>query len=116
MRAMDSGVYQQKTDETAIYPHAGTGHPLALAYAALGLAGEAGEVANKVKKILRDDAGELTADRRQELAGELGDVAWYLARMATELGADLGSLLQANVDKLSSRKERGTLSGSGDSR
>ena len=104
--------YQRLSRRTATYPGAGDN----IVYPTLGLSGEAGEVAEKVKKMLRDDGGVMTGERLQALAGELGDVLWYVAQVATEAGLDLDEIAQANLDKLLSRQERGVLSGSGDSR
>jgi NTP pyrophosphatase (non-canonical NTP hydrolase) len=104
--------YQERSRRTATYPGAGEN----IVYPTLGLAGEAGEVAEKVKKLLRDDGGVMSDERRQALAGELGDVLWYVAQVATEAGLDLEEIAQANLDKLLSRQRRGVLSGSGDSR
>ena len=105
--------YQKSAWETAVYPGKGSGD---LRYAALGLAGEAGEVAEKVKKIFRDADNAPDADRKQALASEMGDVLWYLAALATELGVDLSSVASSNINKLFSRKNRGTLHGDGDER
>ena len=91
--------FQRRSRATAVYPGAGDN----LLYPTLGLCGEAGEVAEKVKKMVRDDGGELTAARRDALAGELGDVLWYLAQLATEAGLDLGDVAEANLAKLRSR-------------
>lgn len=102
--------YQLASRDTAIYPEVSSGSNLALAYCALGLAGEAGEVANKIKKSIRDGADPYT------VKGELGDVAWYLAQIASELGIPLSEILRDNMEKLQSRKERGVLGGSGDNR
>ena len=104
--------YQKQSRETAIYPTAG--HPIV--YPALGLAGEAGEVAEKVKKMLRDDAGTLTDERRAAMAKELGDVLWYLAQVASEAGLSLSQIAESNLGKLASRQARGKLQGSGDHR
>jgi NTP pyrophosphatase (non-canonical NTP hydrolase) len=104
--------YQELSRRTATYPGAGDN----IVYPTLGLAGEAGEVAEKVKKLLRDDDGVLSDERREALAGELGDVLWYVAQVATEAGLDLEEIAQGNLDKLLSRQRRGVLSGSGDSR
>ena len=104
--------YQTLSRRTATYPDAGEN----LVYPTLGLAGEAGEVAEKVKKLLRDDAGVLSEERRAALAGALGDVLWYVAQVATEADLDLAEIAQANLDKLLSRQQRGMLSGSGDQR
>ena len=83
-------------------------------YLALGLTGEAGEVANKVKKLIRD--GGDTPDKRKEIGKELGDVCWYLAVLAEELGSNLGKIMEDNLDKLEDRRARGVLGGSGDNR
>jgi NTP pyrophosphatase (non-canonical NTP hydrolase) len=104
--------YQLGARATAVYPDAGNN----LTYPALGLCGEAGECAEKVKKAIRDDAGLLTDERRTSLAAELGDVLWYVAQLATEAGLDLDEIAEDNLAKLLSRRERGVLQGSGDSR
>jgi NTP pyrophosphatase (non-canonical NTP hydrolase) len=109
---VDISEYQRRSRATAVYPDAGDN----LAYPALGLCGEAGEAAEKVKKAMRDDGGVLTDDRREALAGELGDVLWYVAQLATEAGLDLGEIAGDNLVKLLSRQERGVLQGSGDTR
>jgi len=109
---MELSQYQQLSRATAVYPDAGAN----LTYPALGLCGEAGEVAEKVKKAIRDDAGVLTEQRRAALAGELGDVLWYVAQLATEAGLDLDTVADANLEKLRSRQQRSVLSGSGDTR
>lgn len=109
--------YQHAALKTAIYPGRYTIN--GLAYTALGLTGEAGEVADKVKKYLRDgasDTPEQRTARGDALAGELGDVLWYLAACANELGYNLSDLATRNLNKLHSRKERGALQGSGDTR
>lgn len=104
--------YQQRSRATAVYPDAGDN----LTYPALGLCGEAGECAEKVKKAIRDDGGALTEERRAALAAELGDVLWYAAQLATEAGLDLDEIAEDNLAKLLSRRQRGVLQGSGDSR
>jgi NTP pyrophosphatase (non-canonical NTP hydrolase) len=109
---VDLHEYQRHSRATAVYPQAGDN----LTYPALGLCGEAGEVAEKVKKLLRDDGGVMSDERRAALAGELGDVLWYVAQVATEADLDLEQIAQANLDKLLSRQQRGVLSGSGDQR
>jgi NTP pyrophosphatase (non-canonical NTP hydrolase) len=106
---MNINTYQQKAAETAIYSNK-------LIYPTLGLAGEAGEIANKVKKILRDNSGELQEDVRQDLISELGDVLWYIAALATDLRIELSEVANKNVRKLNSRKVRGMIAGSGDNR
>ena len=102
--------YQLKAKETAIFPK-----DKALEYLTLGLVGEAGEIANKVKKIIRDK--KIQSDwKPSDLAGEIGDVLWYCAMLADYLDANLGKIMDNNLDKLRSRKERGVLGGSGDNR
>lgn len=103
--------YQISAVKTAIY-----GNQNSIFYPALGLAGEAGEVCNKVKKIFRDNDGHLTEEKRQELAAELGDVLWYCAALANDLGLSLDSIARMNIAKLNARKEAGTIGGSGDNR
>jgi NTP pyrophosphatase (non-canonical NTP hydrolase) len=109
---MNFSQYQTQSRRTASYPRAGED----LTYPALGLCGEAGEVAEKVKKTLRDDGGVLSDERREALSRELGDVLWYLSQLATEAGLDLEEIAAENLDKLISRQERGMLRGSGDER
>lgn len=109
---MDLNFYQTSALKTAIYPNMGANFP----YPALGLVGEAGEVADKLKKVIRDNDGVLTDSVRDAVAKELGDVMWYLAVLAYELDYDLNTIAQNNLDKLASRQERGVLSGSGDNR
>jgi len=107
--------YQTAIHATAIYPEAGTGSAMALAYVGLGL-GEAGEVQGKIKKILRDDAGFVSAEKREAIAAELGDLLWYVARTAEELQYPLENIAEANLAKLYDRKNRNVLQGSGDNR
>ena len=109
---MDLTDYQERSRATAVYPDAGDN----LLYPTLGLCGEAGEVAEKIKKMVRDDGGVLSEERRQALSKELGDVLWYLAQLATEARLDLAEIADANLAKLLSRQERGRLTGSGDDR
>lgn len=87
-----------------------------LVYAALGLNGEAGEVAEQVKKFLRDDKGQPNPERRDKLVAELGDVLWYLAACAWELEVPLRDIAKKNLEKLDGRAARGTLGGEGDAR
>jgi len=105
--------YQKKSRKTARYPRP---KGREWVYPALGLAGEAGEVANKVKKILRDHDGVISDEYREAIKKELGDVLWYVAQLSAEFGIGLDDVAQANLEKLSSRMERGVLSGDGDNR
>jgi NTP pyrophosphatase (non-canonical NTP hydrolase) len=104
--------YQSRSRVTAVYPNAGEN----ILYPTLGLCGESGEVAEKIKKMIRDDGGILSSERREALAKELGDVLWYAAQLATELGLDLDDVAEANLQKLLSRQDRDRLNGSGDDR
>jgi NTP pyrophosphatase (non-canonical NTP hydrolase) len=104
--------YQSRSRATAVYPDAGDN----LLYPTLGLCGEAGEVAEKIKKMVRDDGGTLSDARREALSKELGDVLWYVAQLASEAGLDLDEIAGDNLAKLLSRRDRGVLQGSGDSR
>lgn len=108
---MDINDYQHKARETAKYP---TEH--GLTYCTLGLAGEAGEVADKIKKIIRDKGGVVSEEDRLELAKELGDVFWYLANLSFELSLALDFVAKTNIEKLQSRMDRGVISGEGDNR
>lgn len=82
----------------------------------LSFVGEAGEVAEKYKKIIRDKGGVISEEDRQEIIKEIGDVLWYIAVLANYLGVTLDELAQTNLDKLASRKKRGKLEGRGDNR
>ncbi len=108
---LEMNQYQNDIEQFAVYPDAGKGTDLELSYLALGLGGEAGEVLEKVKKKLRDNKFD-----KAEVAKELGDVLWYLARLADSIGYPLSVIADINFDKLSSRKDRGVLQGSGDNR
>jgi NTP pyrophosphatase (non-canonical NTP hydrolase) len=109
---MDFSSYQRRSRETACYPQVGS-NPI---YPTLGLCGEAGEVADKVKKVLRDRQGSFDAAVIDDLRLELGDVLWYLAQLATELGLELQDVAEANLAKLASRAARNVIAGSGDRR
>ena len=108
---VDIDKYLEFTDSTAIYPGSNTGDDTEVAYLTLGLASEAGEVADKVKKYMRD--GELNPE---DVVKEVGDVFWYAVRLCQAFVAVPSEVLQMNMDKLSSRKKRGKLPGSGDNR
>lgn len=109
---MEFREYEEQATLTAIYPDMGE-VPI---YPVLGLVGEAGEVAEKVKKLIRDKGGRLVEDDRALLILELGDVLWYLSAVSRDIGSNLEEVAQANVDKLRQRKLAGTLQGSGDLR
>ena len=101
--------YQMQAKKFAIYPE-----HMRVTYPTLGLAGEAGEVADKVKKIYRDDRTD--ARFLAEIAKEIGDVMWYCAALANDLGFDLQQVAEMNIYKLKSRKAAGKIGGSGDDR
>ncbi|MBR3132102.1 nucleoside triphosphate pyrophosphohydrolase family protein [Candidatus Saccharibacteria bacterium] len=82
----------------------------------LGLAGEAGETADKVKKIIRDKGGYASEEDREEIVKELGDVLWYIANVARYLETDLSEIAKGNIEKLESRRKRNKLHGEGDNR
>ena len=108
---MQLDAYQQAARKTAIYDER---HKVV--YPALGLASEAGEVAGKVKKALRDHGGAFDPEQVAALKDELGDVLWYVAVLAADLGLSLDAIAENNVAKLASRQQRGTLGGEGDRR
>ena len=109
---MELNDYQRESRKTAIYPEIGRN----TIYPTLGLVGEAGEVADKVKKVLRDKKGLFDKDTKDEIKLELGDVLWYLSQLSSELGYELEEVAHANLQKLNSRKSRGKIRGSGDNR
>ena len=101
--------YQEFTSTTRVYKDK-------IIYPALGLTGEAGEVAEKIKKLLRDHDGNITEAYAAEVAKEIGDVVWYCAALAADIGYSLGDIAQMNVDKLTKRKEENKIHGNGDNR
>jgi len=109
---MNLNEYQEKAKSTAIYPENAK-----ITYTALGLAGEAGEVANKVKKFIRDsyDREQFEA-KKLELAAEIGDVLWYVANLTSDLDMSLSAIAAQNLDKLADRKKRNVIGGDGDTR
>ena len=105
-------LYENLAGQTAIFPK-----EKALEYLALGMTSEAGEVAGKVKKLIRDGEDKEGFEMKKlAIASEIGDVLWYCAMMAKEVGVPLNTIMQENLRKLHDRKERGTLQGSGDDR
>lgn len=109
---MELNEYQDSALRTAIYPG-----KYSIIYPSLGLAGESGEVADKVKKVIRDHSGNFADPvTRKEIAKEVGDVLWYVAAVARDIGYTLEEIAQMNIDKLSSRYDRGKIRGDGDNR
>lgn len=111
MPVMHINDYQFVSRRTAIYPE-----KQGVVYCVLGLVGESGEIADKLKKVVRDKNNQLGEVEVLAFAKELGDVLWYLSNLAYELGFSLEEIAQMNIDKLQSRMERDKLSGSGDDR
>lgn len=109
---MEFDRYQEESGKTAIYPDRGRN----FVYPTLGLAGETGEVAEKIKKVIRDKGGIVDDATRDALRKELGDVLWYVAQLCTELNLSMADVAEKNIEKLLSRQKRGRLSGDGDSR
>ncbi len=108
-RGMSLNEYQQCALETAVYPSP-------IIYPALGICGEAGEIADKVKKVMCDENGVFTLANKYEIAKEVGDVLWGIANIAHDLGYSLEEIARMNYNKLKSRQCRGKISGSGDNR
>ena len=107
----DLDMYQKVALTTAIYPR-----EQAIIYPTLGLAGEAGEVANKVKKIIRDGSDSKDEKLVSEIKSEIGDCLWYIAVLANDFNIKLSDIASANIEKLATRKSKGTIHGSGDNR
>jgi len=110
-KVSDLDMYQQVAKTTAIYPR-----EQAIIYPTLGLTGEAGEVANKVKKIIRDGSNSKDEKLVSEIKAEIGDCLWYIAVLADDFNIKLSDIASANLEKLANRKKKGTIHGSGDTR
>ena len=109
---MDFKTYQKKARETALYPDLGSN----FIYPTLGLVGEAGEVAEKVKKVIRDKNGIFDETSKSAIKKELGDVLWYLSNLCNEFNFKLEEVALINLEKLKLRASKGKISGSGDDR
>ena len=109
---MDFKTYQKKARETAQYPDLGSNN----VYPTLGLVGEAGEVAEKVKKVIRDKNGIFDEESKMAIKKELGDVLWYVSNLCTEFNFKLEDVASYNLEKLRLRASKGKISGSGDDR
>lgn len=104
--------YQAASRKTVVYPNPGHN----FIYPTLGLAGEAGEVAEKIKKLIRDNDGVVDDQKKEEIEKELGDVLWYVSQLATEFNLSLDQIADKNIKKLYSRLDRGVIHGNGDNR
>ncbi len=104
--------YQKLSRKSAAYPAYGSSY----VYPVMGLTSEAGEVADKFKKAIRDEGGKISEERKIGIAKELGDVLWYVSQISSELDLSLEEVASLNLEKLHSRLERGKISGSGDNR
>ena len=109
---MDFNTYQKNARLTAQYPNLGSNY----IYPTLGLVGEAGEVAEKVKKVIRDKKGVFDDESKKGLKKELGDVLWYVSNLCTEFNFSLDDIALQNLEKLKLRDAKGKISGSGDDR
>lgn len=103
--------YQKTARANAVY-----NRDLGVIYAALGLAGETGEVVEHIKKMARDNNRVLTPERKEAITKELGDVLWYMANLAADLEISLSDVAATNLAKIKDRRERGVLHGAGDNR
>ena len=108
---MNFNEYQQEAIVNKVY-----GYGDKIIYPTLGLANEAGEVAGKVKKVLRDSNGDFSDENKLKIADEIGDVLWYMAALADDLGIPLEEIAKMNITKLTDRRNRGVIHGSGDNR
>lgn len=113
---MNFNEYQELCSKTAVYRETSQMWLPRVMYCALGLASEAGEVAGQAKRIIRDDGEHISESRNAKIADELGDVFWYAAMLADELGLNLDDIARRNVEKLRSRFERGVIQGEGGER
>ena len=110
-KVSDLDMYQKVALTTAIYPR-----EQAIIYPTLGLTGEAGEVANKVKKIIRDGSDSKDEKLVSEIKAEIGDCLWYIAVLADDFDIKLSDIASTNIEKLANRKKNNTIHGSGDTR
>ena len=109
---MNFTYYQIESRKFANYPDMGNN----FVYPLIGLCGETGEIAEKIKKIIRDKDGKINEEDRKALSKELGDVLWYISQLATELGIDLNWIANENIYKLEKRLKENKIQGSGDDR
>lgn len=116
--------YQRLAGRTSAFPKMAilgpngltSSKPIGWVYPVVKLAGEAGELSEKFGKIIRDDNGAVSPEKRDAIKLELGDILWYLAAISREMGFDLSEVAEANIKKLEDRQTRGVIKGSGDYR
>lgn len=109
---MNFNEYDERARKTAVYPNIGNNY----VYPVLGLCGEAGEVSEKIKKVIRDFGGVMSDEQKEEIKKELGDVLWYVSAISSELGFTMEEVALKNLEKLGKRAEEGKLHGKGDNR
>lgn len=109
---MEFNEYDERAKKTAVYPNIGNNY----VYPVLGLCGEAGEVSEKIKKVIRDFGGVMSDEQKEEIKKELGDVLWYVSAISSELGFSMEEVAQKNLEKLGKRSEEKKLHGNGDNR
>jgi NTP pyrophosphatase (non-canonical NTP hydrolase) len=112
MNFKDFDKYQQLCLKSSI--HSKTKHGYIIP--ALGVTGEAGEVADKIKKVLRDDNGKISTAKRNEISKEIGDMLWYTSMLCTEIGLKLSDVIKLNLEKIAYRSKENKIHGSGDNR
>ncbi len=108
---MEMNEYQQAALQTAVYPQ-----EMKIVYPLIGITGETGEVAEKIKKVIRDNNAVFSDDDRREIAKEIGDILWYISSLSSDIGYSLDEIAAMNIDKITSRNERGKIHGEGDNR
>ena len=111
---MDFDEYQKEAAKTGFYDT--DDKTYVMMYLCLGIAGESGEVIEKIKKVIRNDAGELSEEKRKAIGGEIGDVLWYLAELSRTLGLSFNDIAKANIEKCADRAKRGVIKSEGDTR
>ena len=111
---MDFDEYEKLASRTGVFEGKVAENPLM--YLGLGVTSEAGEVADKIKKIMRNDQGVISTERKEALKFELGDVLWYLSQISRQIGIPFSEVATANIEKLADRAKRNVISSDGDNR
>ena len=129
---MDCREFQEKAHKTAEYPtillvtkmtkdikkliEAGLLVDVSFIYSSLGISGEAGEVVEKVKKVVRNDLGRMSYEKKEQIIKEIGDCFWYLAELCTFMKVDMEDVMEYNIHKLRDRQQRDVICNEGDNR